>query len=133
MFDECQTEAEARVRSRARAVRLPEAVEDEWKNFWSNSLAGIAHDDLDVRVDTLPVHLDPAALGCELHRVREEVPHDLLKPSRVTGHWPRSRVEHVLEPDGCGLGGWPDGIECALDHRPEIDGPDVQAHLPRDD
>src|SRR5438034_3760182 len=86
-----------------------------------------------VQTCALPIYLDPAALRGELHRVREQVPDDLLEPGRIADGWRRPSVEHFLEPDLFRLGGRPDGIERAVDHGVEIDRPDVEAHLPRDD
>jgi hypothetical protein len=50
IFDRCRTESEASVRSRGRAVRLPEAVKDEGQD--------LRHHDFDVRVDALQVYLN---------------------------------------------------------------------------
>jgi hypothetical protein len=41
-------------------------------------LAGVADDDLDVRVDALKAELHTPALGRELDRVGKQVPDDLL-------------------------------------------------------
>src|SRR5437870_11661092 len=125
VFDEGQTESEARMRSRARAVRLPKALEDVRQDLRGDALSRIAHHDLDVRVDELQLHLDSAALRGELHRVREQGPYDLLEPGRIADGRPRPRVEHFLEPDLFRLGGRPDGIERAVDHGVELDRPDV--------
>src|SRR5437870_12399592 len=59
VFDEGQAESEARVRSRARAVRLPKALQELLKATRSETLTRIPHHDLDVRVGELRMLLDP--------------------------------------------------------------------------
>ncbi len=49
--DDGQAEAEAGVRPRRAAVRLPEAIEDERQDVGGDPFAGVGHHDLDVRVD----------------------------------------------------------------------------------
>src|SRR6266516_1125024 len=57
MFYEGQAQAEAAVPSRTRAIRLAESVENKWQHRMRDALSGVAHDDLDVRIDTLQLHL----------------------------------------------------------------------------
>ena len=53
VLDEGQPDPETAVPPGARAIRLKEAVEDERKHVGRDTLAGVADDDLDVRVDAL--------------------------------------------------------------------------------
>jgi RimJ/RimL family protein N-acetyltransferase/CheY-like chemotaxis protein len=62
---------------------LPEALEDVREELRGDALAGVADEDLDVRVDPLEAHLHPPAARRELDRVRHEIPRDLLQAIRV--------------------------------------------------
>ena len=71
--------------------------------------------------------LDLSAPGGEFHRVREEVPHDLLQALRVPRDPPRVRVEDDVEPDALGLGGRAHHVDRSLHHGREVHGADVEA------
>ena len=133
MLDQRQAETEAGMHSGARAVRLAKTLEDHGQDARRDALPGVADDDLDVGVHPLQVHLDPAAPRCELHRIDEQVPHDLLEPVRIARDRPRARIEHALQTDPLGFGGRPHGVEGRLDDGREIHLADVEAHLARDD
>jgi hypothetical protein len=108
---------------------LAEALEDVGQHLRVDALAGVAHDDLDVRVRPVEPQPHEAALGRELHGIHQQVPDDLLEPGRVASHRPRGVVEFGLEPDLLGLGRGPDRVERALQHLVELDRADVEAHL----
>ena len=78
------------------------------------------------------MNLNSSALRRELHGVHQEVPDDLLEAARVSRDGRRSRVEHVLQSNGLGLGRGPDRIKGSLDDGPEIDRTNVETHLARD-
>src|SRR5439155_25955690 len=81
-----QSQTETGGGARAGAVLLPEAVEDEGEKVGSDSATRVAHNDFDVRRDALQVDLDLSSLRGELHRVDQQVPHDLLESIRIAGH-----------------------------------------------
>ena len=49
------------------------------QELWRNAGAGVADDDLDVRVDPTQSHLHQAVAGCEADGIREQIPDYLLK------------------------------------------------------
>src|SRR5262245_45219157 len=53
----------------------------------------IAHDDGDVRVRAFEREFDTPAFGCELDRIREQVPDDLLQAVGVACDLARERVQ----------------------------------------
>src|SRR5258705_13130622 len=128
VLDEGQAEAEAPMSARARAIRLPEAVEDKRQHGGRDAQPRIAHHDLDMGVDALEVNLDTPFLGREFHCVHHQVPDDLLKPVWITGDRARARIENTLEANELGFRRWPDRIESFLDDGPEIDRSDVETH-----
>jgi len=124
-----QPEPEPAVPPGTGAIALAKAVEDIGEELWLDPLSRIADDKLHVRVDPLQLDLDPAALRRELHRVAQEVPHDLLQPVGVAADRPRGRGQHRLEPNVLRLGGGTDSIQCVLDDAPEVNRLDSQAKL----
>src|SRR5437879_4925495 len=80
------------------AIALAKAVEDIRKEIRLDPLSRITDENLDVRADPLQLDLDPAALWRELHRVAQEVPHDLLQPVGIAADRPPRRGQHGLEP-----------------------------------
>src|SRR2546430_1733210 len=76
-----------------RALRLPEPVEDVRQEGGLDPLTGVAHGDLDVRVDALEAELDAPVPRGELDGVREQVPEDLLETLRIAGDDDRAGVD----------------------------------------
>ena len=93
MADDRQTQADAAVARRAR-VFLAEPVEHVRKEVGRNALPGIGHRNLRRVPGVFERHLDAAALGRELHRVRDQVEDHLLQPARIA----RTRTERRLRP-----------------------------------
>src|SRR5207244_12316858 len=82
--DDRQTEPESAVGPGGRALRLPEPVEDVRQEGGLDPLTGVAHGDLDVRVDALEAELDAPVPRGELDGVREQVPPSTAPASRRT-------------------------------------------------
>src|SRR5262249_19364513 len=133
MAHKSQPEAEPGVRAGARAVCLMETLEEVGQLLLADSLSGVTDNDLDVRIGTLQVNLNSAALRRELHGVYQEVPAQLLQPVRVAGDPGGAWVQHALEPYFLRVGGRPYRVDGCMDDRLEIDRADVEAHLSRDD
>ena len=73
-----QGEADAKTALRSdRAVTRAKAVKHVRQQIGTNALAGVADDDLHMRVHVLHLDLDSPSLRREFHGVAEEVPHDL--------------------------------------------------------
>ena len=98
LLDDRQAEAEAAVTARGRGVRLLERLEDVGQRLAPDPLAGVLHRHAHVGALALCADPDAAPLGRELHRVRQQVPDDLLHPIGVGGD--DQRVVHRLDRDG---------------------------------
>src|ERR671928_1656779 len=97
MSDDCEPESEPAVLPRRRAVGLSEAVEDVRQKVGRNPLPRVANGDARLREQALDADLDDAARDRELHRVREHVPDDLLKPRRIARDVADARVERATK------------------------------------
>ncbi len=129
MSHEREPEPKPAVRPGTAAIALAKAVEDIRKEIRLDPLSRITDENLDVRADPLQLDLDPAALWRELHRVAQEVPHDLLQPVGIAADRPPRRGQHGLEPNVLRRGGGADSIQCLLDDALEVDRLDRQAKL----
>jgi hypothetical protein len=86
MFHNRQPQAESSVRSSGRLIGLPKPIEHKRNEFLGDPHTRIddRHDDaLGIAADA---DSDRPAVGCELHRVTEQVPENLLQPFRVAVH-----------------------------------------------
>src|SRR6202011_1097621 len=79
MSNNGQPEPEARMPSRGTAITLAEPVEHEGEDVGRDTLARVADDNLQVRVDPQHVDLDSAAPRRKFDGIREQIPHRLLK------------------------------------------------------
>src|SRR5580765_5603446 len=110
-------------------ITLAEALEDKRQEFLRDADPRIADDDLDVRVGVLEADLDPATALRELHRVRHQVPENLLQAFGITGHRDLAGIQNALDPDASRIGRRPDGFNTLADHRRQLDGADVESNL----
>src|SRR6188474_1190622 len=76
---EREAESQSAVAAARRGVRLAEAVEQVWKEFATDPLASVPHNQLDRRTHLRKLHVDPAARLGEFDRVRHEIPNGLLQ------------------------------------------------------
>src|SRR5262249_37214106 len=83
---------------------LAETVEDVRQKIRIDALAGVAHDDLDLRVTFADLDLNAPPLGGEFDRIREQVPDDLLQTRRVGEDFFNLRAEVCLDLDLLSLG-----------------------------
>jgi hypothetical protein len=84
MLDDCETQAEAAVRTREALVALPKAIKSERQELGAHTDPGVGDGNLDVRPDSRGPQIDASVLRCELDRVREKIPENLLKPLPIT-------------------------------------------------
>src|SRR5207247_42597 len=92
-----EPDAETPVRASARAVGLPEALEQLGQERRGDALAAIRDRQLDVRARARQSELDPAPRGCELDGVAEQVPDHLLQAERIAEHQAGARIYQQLE------------------------------------
>jgi len=86
-----------------------------------------------VRVLLFDVNLDAAAFGREFHRVREQIPHDLLDAFGVGyDHFIRYRVRN-FDRNLPGIRGRADVLDGVIYDVHQAKGLDVEAELTRDD
>src|SRR5438067_753978 len=128
-----QPEPQPPVRARARAVGLPEALEDVRQEVGRNPDARVTHADHGVmRVAREPDGDAPAARR-ELDGVGDEVPDDLLQPVAIAAHGTDAVVELALEGDLLRVGRRTDRVDGALDGRRQVDGRQLETQLAGDD
>jgi hypothetical protein len=128
-----EAEPEAAELPREPAVSLPKSLEHVRQEFGLDTDTGIADHDLDLRVDPREADLHAAAAGRELHRVGQEVPHDLLQAIRISRHDGRARIEDRLQPDAFGVGRGPHGLGAVPQKDGQLQRLHVQTDLARDD
>src|SRR5438876_341233 len=132
--DERVAEAQAAERPRARSVGLPEALEEVGEKLGRDAPARVANRELEVGVHAaLQPDVDAPALGRELDRVGEEVPHHLLQPLRISPDQLDPRIEAGHDPDVLGRSRRPHGLARCFGHGGEAHRPEVEAQLPADD
>jgi len=86
--DDREAETQAAERPRDGSIGLPEALEEVGEEFGPDALARVANRQLEVGVHALEHDVDAPALGGELDRVGEEIPHHCC--SRSGSPWIRS-------------------------------------------
>src|SRR5206468_1962579 len=74
-----KAEPEAPVAARHGAVRLTKPFENVRKKVAGDALTRVSHDNHGPGIDASQLDLDLSALGGELHRVRHEIPDNLLQ------------------------------------------------------
>src|SRR5262249_17430534 len=102
---DCQPKAKSCVLSRCSTFCLTEPIKHIGQEFGFNALSGIAHSDLDVRVDAFYADLNTSSPLRKFDRIREEIPHHLLESAGITGDRARIRIEYCLKPDSFGFSG----------------------------
>ena len=128
-----EAEPEPAVSAADRRLALSESVEDERKELAANALARVADRDPRHRVAALEPDIDAAARRRELDGVGEEVPDHLLQAAVIGRHGAEGRIQTRLQPNAFGIGGRLHRFHRGHDDGDQIDGPDVQAELARDD
>ena len=128
-----EAEPEPAVSAADRRLALSESVEDERKELAANALARVADRDPRHRVAALEPDIDAAARRRELDGVGEEVPDHLLQAAVIGRHGSEGRIQTRLQPNAFGIGGRLHRFHRGHDDGDQIDGPDVQAELARDD
>src|SRR5262249_61420544 len=88
-----QSQSQTALLSRGRALGLTETVKDVREKIRTDALTGVAHGDFDLRLALSQLHLHAPASRCELDRVREQVPDDLLQALRVGEDLYNLRIE----------------------------------------
>src|SRR5438445_436634 len=132
--DDGEAEPGAAQLARARLVDTVEALGDPRQVGARDADARVAHahlHTLDVgrAVERPCAHGHPAALGCVLHRVVEEVDEDLREAVVVGVHAEVGRLDVRDEPDTAGLGLGPHDVEHRAEHVADADRPSPQRHL----
>src|SRR5205809_683412 len=132
--DDGEAEPGAAQVARARLVDTVEALGDPRQVGARDADARVAHAHLHTldggRAVARPrAHGHPAALGCVLHRVVEEVDEDLRETVVVGVHAEVGRLDVRDEPDTAGLGLGPHDVEHRAEHVAEAHRPSPQRHL----
>ena len=126
MAHDREAEAEAAILTRARALRLAEAIEDVRQELHTDAGARVRNDDARLAWPRLEGHVDAAARRRELDRVRQEVPDDLLEPVRIDQGGRGRRRQMRAEHDVLAVGGRADAVDGALDDAAQVHRPHVE-------
>src|SRR6266851_3857595 len=124
-----ETQPEAAIGALGAGIGLPKPFENVRKKLRKNALASVPYNNLEVRINPLHEHLDLAATGRELDRIRKQIPDDLLQPFLVAGDKPGARVGDNAELDIPGVSRGPHGVHGVFDDRRQLDSLDVKAQF----
>jgi hypothetical protein len=117
----------------AARLGLLKPIEHVRQEFTIHALARVAYRDLHVRVDAFEGDGRTAAFRREFDGIRKEVPNHLLKPLRIAGHGGSLGIEHDVQADLLGVGGWPHDFHSRFDDSDEVDGSHLDSHLAGND
>src|SRR5215831_4735910 len=78
-----QTQAKSSMRTTFRALTLPKAIKDVWKQIGIYPAAVISNLNLCIGCDATKSNLDMAPTGRELDRVRQKIRENLLQPRSI--------------------------------------------------
>lgn len=128
-----EAEAQTAELPRRAAVALAETLEQMDRNLRVETDAGVADGQADVGAVAGQRDANVAAGGCELDRVRDEIPDDLLKPIRIDGDGRERRVEIRRDVNSLRLGSRLQSMERRVHERLEPRGYRGQLELAGDD
>ena len=128
-----EAEAETAVLARDAGVALAEALEHVRKELGADALPRVAHAHARVIREPIEANLHLPVLGREPHRVREEVPDDLLEAIRVARHDQSGAIDVELQREALGLRREADRVDGPVDHLGQVHSLDVEMELARDD
>src|SRR5262245_18537667 len=136
-FDELlgdrQTETEPAVLACDARITLAETLEHIWKKFRRDADAGVADDQLEVRIGVLQANLHPRTAIGELHSVGHQIPENLLQPLGIARYWRLDGIENALDANISRIGGRPDRLDALSNDRLQIDGSHVEPNLAGND
>src|SRR6187401_1898572 len=121
------------MRTRRSSLSLAETVEDVRQEFWRDPDASVADRDRDGRPLARGADRDPTFVGCELHRVREDVRDDLLQTLRITGERWQAFVDLYRHAQTLSIRGRSYCLHAAVDHVDNLDPREVEAQRSGDD
>ena len=79
-----QANAHSSMLPRAGGVGLPETVKNIRQEFLGNACTRIDNPELDMRIGLFQNDLNRSVFGCELDRIRQQIPNDLLNPVGIS-------------------------------------------------
>src|SRR5688572_30812970 len=104
MTDNCQAQTEPAVSASSSTFSLAEWIKDVRYEVWPDPLPGIAHDNLDMRINPLDAHLHASIARREFDGIGKKIPDDLLQTAGIPGDGSRIRIERGFNPDSFSLG-----------------------------
>src|ERR1041385_7840366 len=104
MPDDREAESQPAKTSRRRTVSLTKAIEHARQNLRIDSLTRVFHRHTRVRTVLVYTHRNLSAMRCELHRVRQQVPDDLMQTGRIGRDRADSRFGVVIDSDAFSIG-----------------------------
>src|SRR4051812_39452776 len=129
-LDDGEAETEPLARSRLAVLLLAEGGEEEALEFGGKPAPVIPDRELDPSLGVLQLHLDVAAMRRELHRVREQLAHDLPESDGI-GADPWRVFQRRLDADALAVGRGPERLDGVARARGRIDRFERHAQLSR--
>jgi len=116
-----------------RGIRLPETLKHERQEIRANTDACVLDHNLNVRIYPLQDDLDASARGCELDRVGQEVPQNLLQTARITSNQPNARIQQCVDAQFPGIRGSTHCLDGIVNDFVQADELHFEMNLPGDD
>src|SRR5262245_17798519 len=137
-FDEVANDRQAKSQPAVlpvdRAVGLSKALEHVGQEVRLDAGPAVRHDDAHaLRTGVRKFAIDAASWLGELHRVSEELPHDLLQPLRMAFGPPSGSTQARSEDDPPGPGGWTNRVERGTNDDAEINRAHLESQTSGDD
>jgi len=127
-----QAQSQSRMTASARIVGLAETIEHIRKECRVDADSRVADSELDLTSIDASADIHASALRRELDRVRQHIPHSLLKPCRIAGDRAACRIDDGTDGDVLRAGGGENRLNSGFDNIAQIHRDWVEAHLAAD-
>ena len=128
-----QTQPQAAVPASFAGVRLSEAVENVRHEFCAHALAVVGYADFDLRVLARQAERNVTARRRKFHRIRQQVPDDLLQPGGIAGQRADLRIDAIFERDAARHDCRTQRLDDGMDERNQVDRLDIEPQATRAD
>jgi len=118
------------MQARSRRIRLPKALKNVRKKFGFDADSCVGHADFSVASHLRQLDQNLSAIRRKLDCVRQQIPHNLLKPIDVARYNALDRFKLQFDANALCVTGRADGIHCTPDNGCKVDRFQVQAELP---
>jgi len=128
-----ESETQSTMLSSSRAISLSEAFKDVGQELLVDSLAGIRNTDFDRAASLRNLYANTPAAVRKLHRIRQQIPNDLLQPVCVAGNHRGRGVEMSFDPDPLRVSRGTHNVNRILDYRHDFQRVKIEIQITGDD